>query len=191
MQLVSSCCFERSCLAQDVLIRGCYLGYVGPHSTSQQFLMMFLWLYGFWTLFFPDQDPLIWANKQKKKIKNAQHPSVEQPNLHNQSVSIPSQTHPNHRTPLLGSLSGRFSLRLYLIQKQSSIFRCYSHRLGFDLLKGSCQGFNDSWFNGNCVLINAYQSLQPHIKTTSENKIIQIHTKDWQSNKQSLSLCCM
>lgn len=35
------------------------LGYVGPQSTSQQFLMMFLWLYGFWTLFFPDQDPLM------------------------------------------------------------------------------------------------------------------------------------
>lgn len=35
------------------------LGYVGPQRTSQQFLIIFLWLYGFWTLFFPDQDPLI------------------------------------------------------------------------------------------------------------------------------------
>lgn len=50
-----------------------YLGYVGPHRTSQQFLMMFLWLYGFWILFFPDQDPLIWT-----KQKGSQPPSAEQ-----------------------------------------------------------------------------------------------------------------
>lgn len=51
-------------------VRSRYLGYVGPQSTSQQFLMMFLWLYGFWTRFFPDQDPLIWS---KQKGHNPQH----------------------------------------------------------------------------------------------------------------------
>lgn len=117
------------------LFSSSYLGYVGPQSTSQQFLMMFLWLYGFWTLFFPDQDPLIWA---KQNIQNTHHWTNQ---------------HTKHITTILQSvfLSKTFSLCLYLIQKHSSIFRCDSHRLGFDLVKRSCRGFNDFWFNGNSM----------------------------------------
>lgn len=125
-----------------------YLGYVGPQSTSQQFLMMFLWLYGFWTLFFPDQDPLIW---EKQSIKH-HHWSIKP------STNI--QTHPDYLRISLGSLSKTFFLCLYLIQKHSSIFRCDSHRLRFDLLKRSCRGFNDFWFNENCLAtgVNEYNN---------------------------------
>lgn len=52
-----------------------YLGYVGPQSTSQQFLMMFLWLYGFWSLFFPDQEPLIWSKPKRQQLNLQNHKS--------------------------------------------------------------------------------------------------------------------
>lgn len=58
----------REAEALSITAGGRYLGYAGPQSTSQQFLKMFLWLYGFWTLFFPDQEPLIWAKQQKNEF---------------------------------------------------------------------------------------------------------------------------
>lgn len=90
-----------------------YLGYAGPQSTSQQFLMMFLWLYGFWTLFFPDQEPLIWSKpKENRWLLELKHQTVQ-----------------NHILPrsLLGPPFPE------LIQKHSSILRCCSHRLSCDL----------------------------------------------------------
>lgn len=100
-------------------VRSRYLGYVGPQSTSQQFLIMFLWLYGFWTRFFPDQDPLIWS---KQKGHNSQHwddKLYKEPNPGLVTVLFRKDSH----------------FALYLIQKHSSIFRCYSHRHGCDLLR--------------------------------------------------------